>query len=310
MAESQLETGEQLESIWKLGGLRPRELAKRVWTAMDRNDISSTASELAYNFVFSIFPALFVLLTLFGFFVGQHAELQQTLFSYLSRVLPPDAANLVTRTVSQVTEASGGGKLTFGLLFALWSASQGTSGMMSGLNRSYQLREGRPYYKSKAISIGLTIALAALVTLALAIVLFGGNIAQALGSKLGLGDMTIITWRVIQWILAVCIIAVSFALVYYFGPDVKEQHWYWITPGSLVGVLLWLAASYVFRVYLHYFNSYNKMYGSLGAAMILLMWFWVTGLAFLVGGEINAQIEHAAALRGHPEAKAPGQKAA
>jgi membrane protein len=310
MAESQLETGEQLESIWRLGGISARELAKRTWAAMDRNDVSSTASELAYNFVFSIFPALFVLLTVFGFFVGQHAEMQQTLFDYLSRVLPSDAANLLTRTVSQITQASGGGKLTFGLLLALWSASQGTSGMMSGLNRSYQLHEGRPYYKSKAISIGLTIALAGLVTLALVIVLFGGNIAQALGAKLGLADVTIVAWRVIQWIVAVLIMTFAFALVYYFGPDIKEQHWYWITPGSLIGVLLWLATSYVFRVYLHYFNSYNKMYGSLGAAMILLMWFWVTGLAFLVGGEINAEIEHAAAKHGHPEAKAPGQKAA
>ena len=310
MAESQLPAEEQVESLWHLGGLTKRELGKRVWAAMDRNDISSTASELAYNFVFSIFPALFVLLTIFGFFVGQHSELQQTLFSYLAQVLPPDAAKLVTQTVTQVAQASGSGKLTFGLVFALWSASQGTSGMMSGLNRSYEIHESRPYYKSKAISIGLTIALAAMVTLALAFILFGGNIAQALGNKYGLADVTVTAWRVIQWILAIALMAFAFALVYYYGPDVKEQHWYWITPGSLLGVALWLAVSFAFREYLKFFNSYNKMYGSLGGAMILLMWFWVTGLAFLVGGEINAEIEHAAAKRGHPEAKAPGQKAA
>lgn len=310
MAESQLSTDEQVESLWHLGGLTKRELGKRVWTAMDRNDISSTASELAYNFVFSIFPALFVLLTIFGFFVGQHSELQQTLFSYLAQVLPPDAAKLVTQTVTQVAQASGGGKLTFGLVFALWSASQGTSGMMSGLNRSYEIHDSRPYYKSKSVAIALTIALAGMVTLALVFILFGGNIAQGLGNKFGLADMTVTAWRVIQWILAIVLMTCAFALVYYYGPDVKEQHWYWITPGSLVGVALWLAVSFAFREYLKFFNSYNKMYGSLGGAMILLMWFWVTGLAFLVGGEINAEIEHAAALRGHPEAKAPGQKAA
>src|SRR5579862_1587846 len=116
MAESQLSTEEQVQSLWNLGGLTKGELARRVWSAMDRNDITSTASELAYNFVFSIFPALFVLLTIFGFFVGQHAELQQTLFSYLAQVLPPDAATLVTQTVTQVAQASGSGKLTFGLV--------------------------------------------------------------------------------------------------------------------------------------------------------------------------------------------------
>jgi len=310
MAESQLSTEEQVQSLWNLGGLTKGELARRVWSAMDRNDITSTASELAYNFVFSIFPALFVLLTIFGFFVGQHAELQQTLFSYLGQVLPPDAAKLVTQTVTQVAQSSGGGKLTFGLVFALWSASQGTSGMMSGLNRSYELHESRPYYKSKGISIGLTIVLSAFATVALVFILFGGSIAQALGTKYGLADVTVTAWRVIQWILAVALMTFAFALVYYHGPDVKEQHWYWITPGSLIGVMLWLVVSFAFREYLKFFNSYNKMYGSLGGAMILLMWFWVTGLAFLVGGEINAEIEHAAAKRGHPEAKAPGQKAA
>ncbi len=310
MAESELSTGEQMESMWRLGGLTPKHLAQKVWAAMDRNDVVDTASELAFNFVFAVFPALFVLLTIFSYFMGQNSQMQQTLFSYLARVLPNDAANLVTKTVTQITQASGGGKLTFGLVFALWSASQGTSGMMSGLNRSYEIHESRPYYKSKSISIGLTIALAVIVTLALVIILFGASIAHTVGAKVGLADATIVAWRVIQWIVAIALMALAFALVYYFGPDVKEQHWYWITPGSLIGVLLWVAVSFGFREYLKFFNSYNKMYGSLGAAMILLMWFWVTGLAFLIGGEINAEIEHAAAKRGHPEAKAPGQKAA
>lgn len=310
MTESQLSTEQQVESLWSLGGLTWRALARRTWAAMNRNDVMSTASELAYNFVFAIFPALFVLLTIFGLFAQQHAQMQQTLFSYLAQLLPPDAATLITKTMAQVTPSSGGGKLTFGLVFALWSASQGTGGMMSGLNRSYEIHESRPYYKTKGIAIGLTIALSALAILALVIILFGGNIAQVLGAKMGLAEVTVLAWRVIQWILAVCLMILAFALVYYYGPDVEEQHWYWITPGSLSGVLLWLATSFAFRLYLHFFNSYNKMYGSLGAAMILLFWFWVTGLAFLVGGEINAEIEHAAALRGHPEAKEPGEKAA
>jgi membrane protein len=118
------------------------------------------------------------------------------------------------------------------------------------------------------------------------------------------------TWKALEWPIALMFVVLSFSLIYYFGPDLKEQHWYWITPGSLFGVLVWLIASFGFRGYLHFFNTYSRTYGSLGAVMILLVWFYVTGLAFLIGGEINAQIEHAAAERGHPEAKAEGQKQA
>lgn len=102
----------------------------------------------------------------------------------------------------------------------------------------------------------------------------------------------------------------AFAVIYYFAPDVEEQHWYWITPGSVVGVVLWMVASAALRAYLHFFNTYSKTYGSLGAVMILMLWFYITGLAFLVGGQINSTIEHAAAEHGHPEAKAVGRKAA
>jgi len=128
------------------------------------------------------------------------------------------------------------------------------------------------------------------------------------GSYYGLHEITIITWRVGEIAVAIAFITLAFSLIYYFGPDLEEQHWYWITPGSIIGVVLWIAASFAFRAYLHFFNSYSKTYGSLGAAIILLMWLYITGFAVLIGGEINAQVEHAAAKRGHPEAKAPGKK--
>jgi membrane protein len=111
-------------------------------------------------------------------------------------------------------------------------------------------------------------------------------------------------------VLALTFVVLAFALIYYYAPDVKERHWYWITPGSVIGVLLWALSSIALRAYLHFFDSYSKTYGSLGAVIILMLWFYITGLAFLVGGEINSTIEHAAAEHGHPEAKAAGQKAA
>jgi membrane protein len=113
----------------------------------------------------------------------------------------------------------------------------------------------------------------------------------------------------VQWPLAFFFVVLAFATIYYWAPD-ADQQWAWITPGSLTGVILWIAASICFRVYLHYFNSYGKTYGSLGAVIVLLLWLYITGMAILVGGEINSEIENAAAKRGHPEAKDEGEKAA
>jgi membrane protein len=182
--------------------------------------------------------------------------------------------------------------------------------MMSGLDGAYEVKETRSFIKVRAIALGLTVAISILVIGALFAVLAGNWVAQSIGSHYGLGTVVIDAWRVAQIIVAIAFITFAFSLIYYFGPDLEEQHWYWITPGSMLGVLLWIAASFAFRGYLHFFNSYSRTYGSLGAAMILLMWLYITGFAFLVGGEINAQIEHAAAKRGHPEAKAPGEKKA
>jgi membrane protein len=140
-------------------------------------------------------------------------------------------------------------------------------------------------------------------------VLYGGDIAQFVGAHTGLSHITVLAWRVVQWPLAIFFVVFAFALMYYWGPD-TDQQWQWITPGSLWGVLLWIVASVGFRVYLHFFNSYSKTYGSLGAVIILLYWLLITGVAILIGGEINSEIENAAAKRGHPEAKEEGEKVA
>jgi membrane protein len=236
--------------------------------------------------------------------------MQTDLFGYLSQVLPPDAFKVISHTLTEVTKNAGGAKLTVGIVLTLWFASGGMSSMISGLDGVYEVKEGRPFYKVRLIALGLTIAISVLIFLALLGVLLGSWMSNYAGAHLGLGNAAVTAWHVVQIIVALALVTLSFSLIYYYGPDLKEQHWYWITPGAFIGVLLWVAASFAFRLYLHFFNSYSKTYGSLGAAMILLMWLYITGFSFLIGGEINAQIEHAAAVRGHPEAKAPGEKKA
>jgi membrane protein len=310
MGRSVLSTGEKLQSIWKLGGLTWKQLGVRVWNGIFDDNLLGRAAELAYNFILSVFPLFIMLLSIFGLYASHSSQLRQNLMFYLSRVLPPDAYSVVSHTISRLAANSGSGKITLGIVLTLFFASGGVNTMMSTLNGAYEVKEGRSWWKVRLIAIALTAALTVLIASALILVLVGGTLASFVGAKAGIGPAVITTWKVAQWPAVLFFIMFSFSLIYYFGPDVKEQHWYWITPGSVFGVLLWLVASFGFRVYLGYFNTYSKTYGSLGAVMILLVWLYVTGLAFVIGGEINAQIEHAAAMRGHPEAKAPGEKVA
>jgi membrane protein len=310
ITESRLSTRQQLVSIWKLGGLSPRQLARRTWDEIGSDDLMSRASDLAYNFLLASFPLLLFLVSLFGVFASQRQHLQESLFFYLAQVLPPAALTLVSNTLQEVIQKSSGIKLVFGLLFAIWAGSGGVSSLISGLNIAYSVRDSRPWIKVKLRAIVLTVAISILIIAALLIVLYGGYLAESLGAQFGLRAVSVLAWKAAQWILALAFVLLAFAIIYYYGPDLKEQHWYWITPGAIVGMTLWIIVSVAFRIYLHFFNTYSRTYGSLGAVIILLFWFYVTGFAFLIGGEINSEIEHAAADRGHPEAKAEGEKAA
>jgi len=308
VTESKLSTAEQVTSLWELGGLSVSQLSKNVWRAFNDNFLLDRSAALAFNFILAMFPLLLFLLAILGMFAARGTALRTNLMQYLAEVLPPAGFQVVSHTLAEVTKNAGGGKLTLGVALTLWFASGGMSSMISALDGAYAVREGRSWFKVRGIAVSLTVAISILVISALVAILAGSYAANVLGTHYSLGQAAVISWRVAEIMVALFFVALSFSLIYYWGPDLHEQHWYWITPGSVVGVLLWVAASFGFRAYLHFFNSYSKTYGSLGAAIILLMWLYITGLAFLIGGEVNAQIEHAAALRGHPEAKAPGEK--
>ena len=310
MTDSVLSTDEQIKSIWALGGLNWRELARRVWGGINRNDLINRAYELAYNFLLAVFPMLLFLLGLLGMLASEGSQLRTDLFYYFQLVLPPMAYKMLVQTLYEVTPVSTGGKLTFGLLFALYSGSAGMTQLMSTLNAAYEVREERSWIKVHLISLALTLAMAILLIAALFLVLAGGQMIASAGRATGSAGAAWVVGKVLQWAIALTFVVFAFAVIYYFAPNVREQHWYWITPGSIVGVVMWAIGSVAMRVYLHFFNTYSKTYGSLGAVIVLMLWFYLTGLSFLIGSQINATIEHAAAEHGHIEAKGPGEKAA
>lgn len=283
------------------------QLARRVRYEIDEDEVLTRSASLAYYFICALFPMIFFLMAMLGLFAKSHDLLQAGLESYLGKFLPPDAYTLILKTLREITNHSSGWKLAVGLALALWSGSGGMRSIMDALNRCYHVRETRPYWKQAFVSVSLTITIAALTIVALVIVLYGGGIAQFVGDQIGLSQAMVMAWQMAQLPIAVFFVVWSFALLYYWLPDAK-QAWQWITPGSLLGVLVWIGASMLFRVYLHFFNTYGKTYGSLGAVIVLLFWLYITGLAILLGGEINSEIENAAAIRGHPEAKEQGER--
>jgi membrane protein len=296
-----------IASLWRLGGLKWRELGRRVWLELYEGDLFTRAAALSYYFLLALFPLLLFLTSMLGYFAEAGTELRTNMLRYIGSVAPRSASQLVRATVEEITEGATGGKLSFGLVAALWFASFGMGAIGDTLNSAYGVREKRPFWKLRLISLGLTTALAVLTIAALALVLYGGQIGDVLAKRYDLGDAFEAVWNVVQWPIVLAFVLLAFALIYYYAPDLKHQKWYWITPGSLAGVALWLFVSFCFRLYLNFFDRYSVTYGSLGAVIILLLWFYLTGAAILVGGKVNAEIEHAAAESGAPEAKLPGE---
>jgi len=294
MAPSGSSAGKQLESIWKLGGLTFWQLTRRVVQGIGEDDLFGRASELAYNFLLALFPLLLFLLTLFGLF-ARSIELQSSLLSYFADFLPPSAFQLLKAITLEMAANATSGKLTFGIVLTLWFASGGMSSMISTLDAIYHVRESRSWFRGRVIALALTIAILTLLITSLFIVLVGEYFSDWIAIKLHLTSIVVIAWKGLQWFAAVLFLTLAFSLVYYFGPSQEQRRWHWVTPGSIFGEFLWLAASAGLRVYLHFFNTYTATYGSLAAIMILLAWLYITGLAFLIGGEINAQIERTAA---------------
>jgi membrane protein len=297
-----------MASLWALGNLGWRELAKRVWREIQEDEVFGRAAELSYYFLLALIPFLIFLTSTIGIVLGSGTGTRHAMFNYLAQVMPPSAFQLIQSTMVEVSTSSGGGKLSFGILATLWAASNGLSAITTSLNTAYDLKETRPWWKTRLTAIGLTMVLSVLIISALLLVVAGGQIAEWLTRVYGFGPVFPLAWKIIQWPVVLGCITLAFALIYYFAPDFRKQSWKWLTPGAAIGVALWLLVSIGFRVYLHFFDSYSATYGSLGAVILLMLWLYFTGAAVLIGGEINSEIENAAAQQGEPEAKEKGEK--
>ena len=285
-----------LRSLWNLEGVPARVIIKNTWNALFDDNLLGRSAELGFYFLFALFPTLVSACAILGLAARSAASIYENLLQYLSIVVPPSALGMVLQAFNQATTAATSGKLTFGLVAALWSASVGFSAIQGSLNLVYRVQESRPYWKARLSAIGVTFILSIVITVMLTSLLtadFLARLAQRHIHERFLADAAMISLRTAGWLMAVVFLSVIFALIYYFGPDLKVKKWHWVTPGSALGMLGWFAASLALRLYVHYFNNYSATYGSLGTVIILLTWFYISGLMLLLGGEVNSEIEAA-----------------
>jgi membrane protein len=281
------------------------ELIRRTVKETLADDCLTLAATLAYYFFFALFPALLFLLAVASFFpVGNFT---QDVVTVLGRWAPAEVVQLLAEQLRKLSEGNDGGLLTFGLLTALWSSSAAMVSAVSALNRAYDIEESRPWWKVRLTAIALTIALAVFVLTSLTLVMAGPRIAGWAAANLGFGSVFVWTWTVVQWPLAFLLVSTGIGLVYYFAPD-AEQEWVWITPAAVLGTALWLIASLAFKFYVANFGAYNETYGAIGGVIVLLLWFYISGLALLVGAELGAEIEHASPYGKDPGEKRPGER--
>lgn len=289
-----------MQSGWHLAGLTWRQFLQRVWQQINEDRVTGQSAQLSFYFLLAVFPLLLSLTAVLGLVLQTDSPLHEALRKYLTSVAPGSVSELLDATLQEVTHDSSGGKVSLGLLATLWAASNGMVAIIEALNIVYEVGEARPWWKRRLVGLLLTGTVLGLVFSALILLLYGPRLVDWMGLRFGFGTVLVFLWRVLEWGLVLGFILMAFNLLYIYAPNVKHHRWHWLMPGTAVGVGLWLAASVGFKIYLHYFDRYSVTYGSIGTVIILLLWFYLTGIAILVGAEVNAVLEKASGQRPAP----------
>lgn len=253
-------------------------------------DIFSRAAQVAFYFSFAIFPLLYFLVSLFGLILESSEGLKGELFSYLRQIMPFSVFDLVRKTIDEIVTNSTGGKAILGLVVALWSTSAGVDALRNALNAVYGLKESRNWGWTKLQSLFFTFVVTLLAMIVLTTVFYGWQLVQMGVDGLGFEITSPLVLISVQWLSTLLVLLFACEIIYNLLPNFKKLRWIWINYGSLVAIALWLLLTSGFRLYLKYFNTYDKAYGSLGAVIIMMLWLYLTATAIMIGGAINSVV--------------------
>lgn len=280
------------------------ELLKRTAKETSADNGLGLAAQLAYYFFLALFPALLFFIALASFFISP--QVIDQVVDMLAGVAPAAVVEIIREQLQELSKSQSGGLMTFGVAAAIWSSSAAMVGLIEALNRAYDVEDARPWWKQRMIAILLTVGVAIFILLSITLVITGPQLAEYVARQVGLGAAFEWTWKVLQWPLVLALIVTAFGLIYYAAPHV-DQDFVWLTPGSVLAATLWLAGSVAFRFYVVNFGSYNATYGAIGGVMVLMLWLYLSGLAIIVGAEMNAEIERELPHGREPGVQATGQ---
>jgi membrane protein len=270
------------------------------WSALRRtfkqflaDDGMGLAQQVAFSSLLAFIPAVVLLVGLLGLFNA---------YDDLQRLLKPVAPGSVIQTIDvaqQSAQGNGGSVIAVvvGTVLAVWAASGATNAIVKAVNRAYGRQETRPFWMVRIIAIVLVLLTGATTAGIFILIVFGGPLGEAIANRADLGSQFTLLWDLLRWPIAFVAILLFFAFVYYLAPDLRPRNWKWVSPGSLVGAVMWLALSGLFALYTSFSGSYNRTYGSLAGAIILLLWLQYSAVALLFGAELNASLEREADIK-------------
>jgi len=288
-----------MASLWTRAGLSWKQLGWRLLHQIWEDEVLGRCAELAYVFLFSVFPMLLFLTTLLGYLAEANPALRGNLFSFVAGISPSrDVTALLHNTLTEISAARTGTKLYLSLAAAVWVASNGMLAVSRTLNTACGLKETRRWWWRRIVAIVLTLMFSVLIVCALGLIFYGTTIGEKVAATFGVGPLFALVWHLCQWPLLLVFVLLSFEMVYNYAPNLgKSPNRQWGTPGAVTGVALWLLASFGLRLYLTYRHAFTTAYGSLGAVILLLVWFYLTAFAILMGGEVNSEIAREIARR-------------
>jgi membrane protein len=287
-------------SVRMIRGVGWKQFGRDLYREISDDNVYNGAAALGFYLTLAIFPALILTMTVLPYLPIERVD--EAILDLLGQALPAEAAGMVSQVVAEVAGERRGGLLSFSLLATVWAASTGMYAIMQQLNITYDVKEARSFLRGRATAVALSLAFGVLVIGAFSLVVLGGIIQDWIGNRYGFSDALLAFFAAFRWVMIVLALLLGFALIYRYAPNV-EQRFAFVTPGSVIGVLLLIAASLGFALYTRNFGDYDATYGSIGAVIMLMLWLYITGLVILIGSEINALLEHYS-----PEGKRKGRK--